>query len=305
MSSVTQVLAEARRHIGYYRKPGTETTFGVWYALIVGQRVYRTAQWCAMFISYIASAAGASKIIPLHAYTPSGVNWWKAQKQWHNGLGGVRAGDIVYFRLPGMSRVSHVGLVESVNKDGSVNTIEGNTSSTAAGDQRNSGTCARKRRKAYIVGFGRPKYTATAAKPPAATKPKPKPTTQTSSIIEYLNSLKQDSSYKARTALAKKHGIVNYKGTAAQNTSLLAKLRAQPTKPPAAKPKPDVPGWFTVNTAVLNGRSGPSTKHKVKHKRARGFHLYIAKTVKGGGDTWAVTNYGTHYSLQYLKKGKH
>lgn len=301
MSTANKVLAEARKHIGYYRKPGTETTFGVWYALIVGQRAYRTAQWCAMFISYIASAAGASKLIPLHAYTPSGVNWWKAQKQWHNGLSGVRAGDIVYFQFPGIGRVSHVGIVESVNKDGSVNTIEGNTSSTAAGDQRNSGTCARKRRKAYIVGYGRPKYAA-GASAGAGAGSAAKPATSGTHTVKKGETLSRIAVRYGTTIQA----LVNANGIKNANVISVGQKLKLPTKAPA-KPKPDVPGWFTV-TGVgktnLMGRSGPSTKHRILHRRKQGFHLYIAKTVTGGGITWGVTNYGTHYSMQYLKKGK-
>lgn len=297
MSTVTKTLAEARKHLGYYKKPGLITIFGDWYAKLVGNNVYRNAQWCAMFISYIANKAGTDKIIPMHAYTPSGVNWFKARNQWHNGLAGVRAGDIVYFNFGSLGRVSHVGIVESVNKDGSVNTIEGNTSSTAAGDQRNSGTCARKRRKAYIVGYGRPAYSkeSTAPKPPASSS-------QTGSIVDYLNSQKQDSSFKARQALAKKHGIANYTGTAAQNTALLAKLRNQPAPKPPAKTGA---GWYRVTNvgkSVLVGRSGPSTKSRILHRRANGFRLYIAKIVTGGGRKWGVTNYGTHYALDFLKK---
>jgi hypothetical protein len=46
------------------------------------------------------------------------------------------------------------------------------------------------------------------------------------SIVAYLNSLGKSSSFSARTSLAHQYGISNYTGTASQNTSLLAKLRA-------------------------------------------------------------------------------
>lgn len=83
------------------------------------------------------------------------------------------------------------------------------------------------------------------------------------------------------------------------------KIRAAAAKP---KPKPGDAGWFTVaglpKNATLSGRSGPSLRHKVKHRRRSGFHVYAVKLVKGGGITWAVTRYGTHYSTAYLVKGK-
>ncbi|WP_082891884.1 N-acetylmuramoyl-L-alanine amidase family protein [Sutcliffiella horikoshii] len=56
-------------------------------------------------------------------------------------------------------------------------------------------------------------------------KPAPKGDIKTTSIVDYLNSIKQDSSYANRARLAKQHGINNYSGTSAQNTQLLNKLR--------------------------------------------------------------------------------
>lgn len=72
--------------------------------------------------------------------------------------------------------------------------------------------------------------------------------------------------------------------------------------------KPTDPGWYTVSglkgTDRLVGRSGPSLKHKVKHRRENGFEIYAVKLVKGDGITWAVTRYGTYYSTGFLTKGK-
>src|SRR5690606_2305544 len=45
------------------------------------------------------------------------------------------------------------------------------------------------------------------------------------SIVDYLNSIGVDSSFANRKKLAEKHGIKNYKGTAAQNLQLLRILR--------------------------------------------------------------------------------
>jgi peptidoglycan hydrolase-like protein with peptidoglycan-binding domain len=151
--SLAGVLAAAASQIGYYVKPGGRTKFGEWYGLPTGQ-------WCAMFVSWCAEQGGAQAAIPKHAYTPSGVAWFKKQGRWHDGTSGIARGDVVYFDFPGApDRVSHVALVESVNGDGSINTIEGNTSGPS-GDQRNGGLCARKQRKSYIVGYGRPNYDA-------------------------------------------------------------------------------------------------------------------------------------------------
>lgn len=48
---------------------------------------------------------------------------------------------------------------------------------------------------------------------------------QGNSIVDYLNSIGQDSSFANRSKLALQQGISNYTGTASQNTTLLNKLR--------------------------------------------------------------------------------
>lgn len=50
-----------------------------------------------------------------------------------------------------------------------------------------------------------------------------------SSIVDYLKSVGQDSSYSARKQLASQYGISNYSGTAQQNSQLLSKLRSGST----------------------------------------------------------------------------
>src|SRR5690554_4718789 len=52
-----------------------------------------------------------------------------------------------------------------------------------------------------------------------------KPVYTGNSIVDYLNSIGVDSSFANRKKLAEKHGIKNYKGTAAQNLQLLRILR--------------------------------------------------------------------------------
>ena len=54
------------------------------------------------------------------------------------------------------------------------------------------------------------------------------------SVVDYLNSKRQNSSFSARKKLAEQYGISGYTGTAAQNTSLLNKLQGTGTGAPAA-----------------------------------------------------------------------
>src|SRR5690625_2691836 len=71
----------------------------------------------------------------------------------------------------------------------------------------------------------------------STTKSSSKSTYTDGSIVDYLKSIGQPSSFAHRKKLASKHGIKNYKGTASQNTRLLNALRGKKTNSKATKPK--------------------------------------------------------------------
>src|SRR5690606_17615342 len=71
------------------------------------------------------------------------------------------------------------------------------------------------------------------SKPTPSAKPKP---ATSGSIVDYLNSIGDNSSFANRAKLAAQHGIKGYTGTAAQNLDLLAKIK-QGAKPAQANPK--------------------------------------------------------------------
>lgn len=167
-SGADDLLAVAASQIGYYAVPGTNSKFGEWFG-------NPTGQWCAMFVSWCAAQAGIDSLIPHLGYTPSGVAWFQQRGAWHAGMSGAQRGDIVYFDFPGgPDRVSHVGIVESVAPSGALVTIEGNTSSLVSGDQRNSGTVARKTRSTSVVGYGRPAYSTSVPTPTPSSPPSDK-----------------------------------------------------------------------------------------------------------------------------------
>lgn len=76
---------------------------------------------------------------------------------------------------------------------------------------------------------------------------------KTTSLVDYLKSIKVDASFANRKKLAKKYGIKNYKGTAEQNTKLLELLRKSetPTKKSSSKKKTTKPkGDMKTNSIV-------------------------------------------------------
>lgn len=70
--------------------------------------------------------------------------------------GAVRKGDLVLFDFNHNGTSDHIGIVVSVNKDGTYTTIEGNTSGD--NDTNGGGVCERTRYKSQINYFVRPKY---------------------------------------------------------------------------------------------------------------------------------------------------
>jgi hypothetical protein len=134
--------------------------------------------WCGSFVMWCANQAGF-KLPGSTVYTPSGADAFKKAKSWSDAEDAKPLpGDVVYFDFPSddVHRISHVGIVIKDNGDGTVTTVEGNTSG-AVGDQRNGGMVQKKIRgykknkkgvEVSIVGFGRPKFPG----PVKAIKPK-------------------------------------------------------------------------------------------------------------------------------------
>lgn len=138
----------ARSQIGYREGPDNDTIFGKLYGLN-GQ------PWCAMWITWLRGPAGCTKIIPRHAFTPAGANWFKERGQWHTG--GPRKGDLHYVYNRSLGRIAHIELVTRVLEDGAFLVMGGNTSNT--GSRTGDGVYQLKRRGvSHGGGLGRPKY---------------------------------------------------------------------------------------------------------------------------------------------------
>lgn len=149
LGTVQAMRKITRSQIGYKELGNNDTAFSRWFGM-------NYVPWCAIFISWCAFKAGCSKIIPKHAYTPAGADWFKGKGQWHSN---PKAGDLHYVYNSSMGRISHIELVEKVFSDGSFNVIGGNTSNT--GSRSGDGVYRLKRRSVNSgSGFGRPKYRA-------------------------------------------------------------------------------------------------------------------------------------------------
>ena len=125
-------------------------------------------------------------------------------------------------------------------------------------------------------------------KNPAEVAKKPSNSTYTGgSIVEYLNSIKMDSSPASRKRFASQFGIKNYTGTAKQNTDLLNAMRdgVIPESKPVAKPKAasTLPtGIYKLQSPMRNGADVRNIQEALAKK-----HFYPDKGAKNNGiDGW-------------------
>jgi hypothetical protein len=150
--SAVDVLAVARSQLGTVESPpnSNRQKFGAEYGA-------NGVAWCAEFMWWCFVHSGQAGLIPKTAYTPDFADWFRKRGAWGTT---PRPGALVFFDFPGdgVNRISHVGLVEAVNSDRSIITIEGNTSGTTAGSQRDGGGVWRRTRTIGIVGYGYPAY---------------------------------------------------------------------------------------------------------------------------------------------------
>jgi hypothetical protein len=165
--SLEAIIEVAKKEVGTIEGPkDNETKYGKWTGM-------NFQPWCQSFVSWCAFTSGLNpKKYPKSASTLAASDWFKKNDRWADARNDEPTpGDWIYFDFPddGVNRISHVGICIKNNGDGTIQVIEGNTSGTAKGDQRNGGMCVEKTR-AYVknnkkklingvVGWGRPVYT--------------------------------------------------------------------------------------------------------------------------------------------------
>lgn len=177
----TDIVNVAKSQIGYQEGSSSSqlsgttyggrnyTEYGRWYGM--------QDMWCAMFVSWCANVAGIStSTVPSHAYTPSGLSWFKSRGLAYSratvAAGGYtpQAGDIIYFKSSRNSNTTnHIGIVTGYS-NGTVYTIEGNTSSATI--STNGGAVCSKSysiSNTYIVYICKPNYKGTNIKTSSTT----------------------------------------------------------------------------------------------------------------------------------------
>jgi hypothetical protein len=142
------MIAVATSQVGYREGSNNDTAFGRWYGM-------NHAAWCAIYISWAAALSGNGAVIPKHAWTPAGADWFRDRGRWGTK---PRVGAIAYYYNPGMGRIAHVELVVRVYDDGSWLACGGNTNNT--GSRSGNGVYLLRRATTRGGGFGYPAYKA-------------------------------------------------------------------------------------------------------------------------------------------------
>jgi peptidoglycan hydrolase-like protein with peptidoglycan-binding domain len=165
------VVAEALKHVGVVEKPANSnrTPFGKWFGA-------DGVAWCAMFVSYVFAHAGAPEMLK-GAQTAKGSAIVSKIKLHLKKRGAkeikpadAMPGDVVIFDFPGGYETDHVGIIRAKSNAAKkqIFTVEGNTSSGAAGSQANGGGVYKRTRSfGTVESIWRPNYVAEVVTPVA------------------------------------------------------------------------------------------------------------------------------------------
>ncbi len=174
MTSMKKVLEKAQECIGMKESPSNSNNIlfnTVYYGKAVNGSAY---PWCCVFLYWVFLNANAGHLFydgKKTALCATLGNWFKSRSQFFST---PKVGDVVFFKTSRTKNwTNHVGIVEAINSDNTITTIEGNT---AIGNEDNGGAVMRRTRAlsgkdCFIVGFGRPAYSDVGTTPTISTTP--------------------------------------------------------------------------------------------------------------------------------------
>lgn len=154
MSAVNTIVAKAKTQIGVKESPANSNNVKyntAYYGKSVSGDKY---PWCCVFMWWVFKECGYSNLFYGGKKTASCntlMNYYKKQKQFSTT---PRIGSLAFFNWGTGTTAKHVGIVINANSDGTIVTVEGNTS---AGNDSNGGqVMQRNRNKSQIIGYAYP-----------------------------------------------------------------------------------------------------------------------------------------------------
>ncbi|MFL6057033.1 MAG: CHAP domain-containing protein [Actinoallomurus sp.] len=159
LPSAADVLKLATSQVGVTENAAGGSKFNRWYMTTPFAKAgvardggsisdYANANWCDMFVTWVGAQAGVNGIGG-DAFTPTHAKWFEQQGRWGNV---PKPGAVVFFSWSGgktADSIDHIGLVIKDNHDGTIQTVEGNTSDAVKIRTRSTST---------VVGYGYPEY---------------------------------------------------------------------------------------------------------------------------------------------------
>ena len=162
-TSADKIIEIARAQIGVKATDYKKCKYNNWYyGTVVSGSGY---DWCETFVQWVFNEAGARNML----YTKTANCGAQAKAFYDNKrlvTSGFKKGDVVIFHwsndkssyVPSVYSCDHVGIIEQVNSNGTITTIEGNTGSTYNGE-----VMRRTRSLSVVSCAGRPEYTGSSA----------------------------------------------------------------------------------------------------------------------------------------------
>ncbi|MEU1071569.1 MULTISPECIES: LysM peptidoglycan-binding domain-containing protein [unclassified Streptomyces] len=154
MSQVSKVLAVAKGEVGYQaeRAPGERPSGHQKYSPEVPGLEWSNFQpWCATWVSWVAMKAGVASLYPRTASVWTAMQWFKQRSRWSE-YPAVGA-QVIY----GESGSTHTGICYAYDETW-IYTYEGNTSLENSANGNKVMARQRRRRDAYVHGYGLPEF---------------------------------------------------------------------------------------------------------------------------------------------------
>ncbi|MFJ7907492.1 peptidoglycan-binding protein [Kitasatospora sp. NPDC096204] len=154
MSQVSTVFAVASAEVGYQaeRAPGERPSGHQKYSgQVPGLEWSNYQPWCATWVSWVALKAGVPALYPRTASCSNGVDWFRSRGR----FSAYPAIGAQVFYGPGGG--THTGIVYAFDAN-SIYTYEGNTSLTNDANGNKVMKRERRRRDAYVYGYGLPAF---------------------------------------------------------------------------------------------------------------------------------------------------
>lgn len=151
---VDKLVRLALEEVGYHEgKTGGQWNNRTKYAAAVPGLGWADGQpWCAVFVSWLALVGGVAELFPRTASCDVGGQWFKDRGQWSEY---PAIGAQVFYGTP--ADLNHTGFVIGFDAD-TIDVIEGNTNVNGSREGDGVYRKVRRRRDAYVVGYGYPKY---------------------------------------------------------------------------------------------------------------------------------------------------